>query len=171
MIELSTGQGLAVAAAIPVLVIGWAMLFSVEAARRGPDWALGHLRRASSIALIALVLGLAEAVIMRPIWVGLATVYPVAVAWFLVSGRRRQLAIIEREMGFGDIDEEMRKRILSKLRTGLIVVASFAFAIGTVLAGIGVPQGWIVVGLAPIALIAILRSRSVALGAAPPQSL
>jgi hypothetical protein len=171
VIELTTGQGLAVAAAVPVIVIGWAVLFSVEAARRGPDWALRHLQRASVVTLLGLVLALAAAVIIRPLWIGLGAVYPLAVGWLLVSGRRRQLEIIQREMGFGVIEDEIRKRILSKLRTGLVVVGVLALGIGALLAGVGVDQGWIVAGLSPISLVAILRSNPPGLGASSPPSL
>ena len=93
-------------------------------------------------------------------WIGLGVAYPLAVALFMVVIRRRQLAAVGRDMGFGDIRPDLREQVLSRLRRGLIVVGVLALVVGSVLASIGVVQGWVLVALAPVAALALLRSRS-----------
>src|SRR5688500_9982781 len=98
MNQLATGTGLLVAAAVPVAVIGWAILFSVEAARRGPAWSFRHLGIVSNVLKPSLALGIVAVLVVRPIWVGLGIAYPLAVGLLMVASRRRQLAAIKREI-------------------------------------------------------------------------
>ena len=159
MNSLSTETGLLTAAVAPVAVIGWSIIFSVEAARRGPAWSLRHLEVMGRILRPALALGIVAILVVRPVWVGLSVVYPIAVALVMVAGRRRQLAAIEREMGFGDVPPTTRDRMLDRLRPGLILVGAASLLLGIFLAAIGVLQGWVLAALAPIAGIALLRSK------------
>ena len=172
MNPVSTETGLLIAAAVPVAVIGWAILFSVEAARRGSAWSLGHLGIVSGVLKPVLALAIVAILVVRPMWIGLGVAYPLAVALFMVVIRRRQLAAVGRDMGFGDIRPDLREQVLlSRLRRGLIVVGVLALVVGSVLASIGVVQGWVLVALAPVAALALLRSRSAQVGSAQPPSL
>jgi hypothetical protein len=123
--------------------------------------------------LFAVGLGLAlmATLVIRPVWIGLSAAYPLGVAWLLIAGRRRQLSLVDRSIGFGEVDAGLRKRLLGRLRQGLWVVGALALTIGATLAAIGVVHGWIVAALVPIALLAIVRSKRRGLGAATPPSL
>ena len=171
MNPLSAGTGLLIAAAVPVAVVGWAILFSVEAARRGPAWSFGHLGIVGNVLKPALALGIVAILVVRPIWVGLGVAYPIAVGLFMVVIRRRQLAAVSRDVGFGDIRADLREQVLSRLRRGLIVVGALALVFGSLLASIGVVQGWVVGALAPIAVLALVRSKTGQVGSAQPPSL
>ena len=171
MNPLPTESGLLIASAVPVAVIGWAILFSVEAARRGPAWSFGHLGIVSSVLKPALALGIVAILVVRPVWVGFGIAYPLTVGLFMVVVRRRQLAAVRRDMGFGDIRPDLREQVLSRLRRGLIVVGALALVVGSLLASIGVVQGLVVGALAPVAGLALLRSRSDQVGSAQPPSL
>ena len=160
MNPLSTETGLLVSTAVPVAVIGWAVLFSVEAARRGSAWSFRHLGIVSNVLAPALALGIVAVLVIRPMWVGLGAAYPLAVSLMMVAGRRRQLAAVDREMGFGEVRPDLRERLLSRLRVGLMIVGAFSLLVGATLAGLGVPQGWVVGALAPISALALFRSRA-----------
>ena len=168
MSPLSSETGLLVAAVIGVAGIGWAILFSVEAARRGSAWSFRHLGIASNVLKPALALGIVAILVVRPVWVGLGAVYPLGLALLMVAGRRRQLAAIEREMGFGEIRPHTRELLLSRLRKGLVVVGAISLIVGALLAGIGMVQGWVIGALAPIAAVALLRSKPGQVGSTPP---
>ncbi|HUP17472.1 MAG TPA: hypothetical protein VM848_15660 [Acidimicrobiia bacterium] len=168
---LSAETGLLIAAAVPVAVVGWAILFSVEAARRGPAWSFGHLGIVENVLKPALALGIVAILVVRPIWVGLGVAYPLAVGLFMVVIRRRQLAAVGRDMGFGDTRTDLREQVLSRLRRGLIVVGALALVFGSLLASIGVVQGWVVGALAPIAVLALVRSKTGQVGSSQPPSL
>lgn len=171
MNPLSTATGLLIASAVPVVVVGWAILFSVEAARRGPAWSFGHLGVVANVLKPALALGIVAILVVRPIWVGLGVAYPLAVGLFMVVIRRRQLAAVSRDMGFGDIRADLREQVLSRLRRGLIVVGALALVVGSLLASVGVVQGWVVGVLAPIAAFALVRSKTGQVGSVQPPSL
>jgi len=156
---LATETGLLVAAVIPVVVVGWSIVFSVEAARRGAAWSHRHLSVMATVFKLAFSLAIVVVLVVRPIWVGLGVAYPLGVALMLVLTRQRQLAAVERDMGFGEIRPEVRQRLLDRLRRGLVVVAALSFVIGGSLATVGVVQGWVVAALAPIALVALARTR------------
>jgi hypothetical protein len=168
---LSIETGLLIASAVPVVVVGWAILFSVEAARRGPAWSFGHLGVVANVLEPALALGIVAILVVRPVWVGLGVAYPLAVGLFMVVIRRRQLAAVSRDMGFGDIRADLREQVLSRLRRGLIIVGGLALVVGSLLASIGVVQGWVVGALAPIAALALVRSKVGQVGSAQPPSL
>lgn len=171
MNPLSTETGLLISSAVPVAVVGWAILFSVEAARRGPAWSFGHLGIVANVLKPALAIGIVAFLVVRPMWVGLGVAYPLAVALFMVVIRRRQLAAVNQDMGFGDIRAEWREQVLSRLRRGLIVVGSLALVVGVLLATVGVVQGWVVGALAPIAGLALVRSKTGQVGSVRPPSL
>lgn len=171
MKPLSTETGLLIASAVPVVVVGWAILFSVEAARRGPAWSSGHLGIVANVLKPALALGIVAILVVRPMWVGLGVAYPLAVGLFMVVIRGRQLSAVSRDMGFGDIRADLRDQVLSRLRRGLIVVGALALVVGSLLASIGVVQGWVVGALAPIAALALIRSKTGHVGSTQPPSL
>ena len=171
MNPISTETGLLIAAAVPVAVIAWAILFSVEAARRGPAWSFDHLGIVSNVLKPALALGIVATLVVRPIWIGLGVAYPLAVGLFMVATRRRQLAVVGRDMGFGDVRPDLREQVLSRLRRGLIVVGAMALVVGSLLAAAGLVQGWVLGALAPISALALVRSRSGQVGSAQPPSL
>lgn len=171
MSPLSTETGLLIAATVPVAVTGWAILFSVEAARRGPAWSLGHLGIVSNILKPALALGIVAVLVVRPMWVGLGVAYPLAVGLFMVVIRRRQLAAVGRDIGFGDVRADLREQVLNRLRRGLVVVGALALVVGSLLASIGVVQGWVLGALAPIAALALIRSKTGQVGSVQPPSL
>ncbi len=89
----------------------------------------------------------------------------------MVAIRRRQLAAVDEDMGFGDIRAEWREQVLSRLRRGLIVVGGLALVVGVLLASIGVVQGWVLGALAPIAGLALVRSKTGQVGSVRPPSL
>lgn len=171
MNSLSTETGLLISSAVPVAVVGWAILFSVEAARRGPAWAFGHLGIVANVLKPALAIGVVGFLVVRPIWVGLGVAYPLAVGWFMVAMRRRQLAAVSKDMGFGDIRTEWREQVLTRLRRGLLIVGALALVVGVLLASNGVVQGWLLGALAPIAGLALIRSKTGQVGSIRPPSL
>jgi hypothetical protein len=141
------------------------MLFSVEAARKGPTWAKTHLGRVAVVMGVLAVLALLSSVLVRPVWLGLGAAYPVAIGAFLAWGRWRQLAFVEREIGFGEIDPLLREGVLARLRRGLAVLGLIALVAGIGLVAIGLPHGWIVTSLAPVAVLALARAHVVELEA------
>jgi hypothetical protein len=151
---------LAIAIIVPVAVVGWAILFSVEAGRRGPAWAAAHLRVVAIVMGVLLLVSLAGVAAIRPAWLGLAAAYPLGLGALLARGRWRQLHLIEREIGFGDIDPRIRQRVLERLRKGLALTGVLALVAGLALLAVGIPHGLIVIVLVPIAIVAVLRSRS-----------
>ena len=160
-----------IASAVPVVVVGWAILFSVEAARRGPAWSFGHLGIVANILKPTLATGIIAIVVVRPLWVGLAIAYPLAVCLFMVVIRRRQLAAVSRDMGFGEVRADLREQVLSRLRRGLVVVGALTLVVGVLLASIGVAPGLVVAALAPIAALALVRSKTGQVGSVRPPSL
>ena len=166
MNQVSTETGLLIAAVVPVVVVGWAILFSVEAARRGPEWSFRHLGIVANVLKPAIALAVVAVIVLQPIWVGLGVVYPLMVALLMVATRRRQLAAVAREMGFGEIRPDLRALILARLRRGLIVVGALTLVVGWLLASIGVVQGWVVGALAPVSALALVRSKSGEVGTA-----
>ena len=152
--------------AVPVAVVGWAVLFSVDAAKNGPAWAKGQLRRVSIVMAILLGFALVATAFVRPSWLGLGAAYPLAIGSFLAWGRWRQLTVVEREIGFGEIDERLRRQVLARLQRGLAVTGLIGLVAGLGLVATGIPHGWIVAVLAPIAGIAMAKSRS-GLGSTP----
>lgn len=154
--------------AVPVAVVGWAVLFSVDAARNGPAWAKGHLRRVSLVMAILLVAALLATAVVRPVWLGLSAAYPLAIGAFLAWGRWRQLFLVEKEIGFGEIDPRLRQQVLARLQRGLAITGSMALVAGLWLVATGIPHGWIVAGLAPVAGLAMARSRAALGGQVPP---
>ena len=171
MNPLSNEVGLLISSAVPVVVVGWAILFSVEAVRRGPAWSLSHLGVVANFLKPARAIGIVAIMVVRPVWVGLGIAYPLAVGLFMVVIRRRQLAAVGKDVGFGDIRAEWREQVLSRLRRGLIVVGALALVVGILLASVGVVQGWVVGALAPIAGLALVRSNSGQVGSVRPPSL
>jgi hypothetical protein len=141
------------------------VLFSVEAARKGPTWAKTHLGRVAVVMGLVLVVALFLSVLLRPVWLGLGAAYPVAIGAFLAWGRWRQLVYIEREIGFGEIDPLMRERVLARLRRGLAVLGLIALVAGIGLVATGLPHGWILTALVPVAAFALARARMVELEA------
>lgn len=145
--------------AVPIAVVGWAVLFSVDAARNGPAWAKGHLRRVSVVMAILLVMAILAAAVVRPPWLGLSTAYPLAIGVFLAWSRWRQLVLVEREIGFDEIDPRLRQQVLARLQRGLAITGVIALVAGLGLVATGIPLGWIVAALAPITGLAMARSR------------
>lgn len=154
---------------VPVGVVGWAVLFSVEAARKGPAWAKSHLRRVAAAMGVTLLLAMVATLLVRPFWLGLGAAYPVAIGAFLAWGRWRQLAMVEREIGFAEIDPRLQARVMTRLRKGLALLALLALVAGVGLLANGVPHGWIIIALVPVAGLALVRTRLHDLEASPGQ--
>jgi hypothetical protein len=108
---------------------------------------------------------------VRPVWAGFAVLYPLATGAMLAWGRKRQLAILSREIGFEEIDPLFRARLLARLTRGLSVLGVIATGIGLGLVWAGAPQGWILVGLAAIIGWGMVRARADQVGSALPPSL
>jgi hypothetical protein len=148
--ELDTALWVAVAA--PVVVIGWSMAFAAKAALSGPAWALSHLRLATPALIAFTIGGVVTAMLFRPAWVGLAVLYPFAVGTWMAAARQRQLAFVERDGGFGEIDPNVRYRVGRGLSRSLRIAGAVAWFAGLGLVAWGLAQGWLIVALGPIAI-------------------
>jgi hypothetical protein len=154
--EVGGDTALWVAVAAPVAVMGWSMWFAAKSAVAGPGWALQHLRVATPVLTGAMVLGLLAAFLVRPLWMGLAVLYPLAIGAWLARSRRLQLAMVDRDGGFGEIDPAMRTRLALSLARGLRVAGVLVWFGGLALAAFGVAQGWLVAVLGPVAVLTAL---------------
>ena len=151
--EVGGDTALWVAVGAPVAVMGWSMWFAARSAVSGPGWALQHLRVATPVLTGAMVLGLLAALIARPVWMGLAVVYPLAIGAWLARSRRLQLAMVDRDGGFGEIDPAIRTRLALALARGLRVAGVLVWFGGLALAAFEVAQGWLVAVLGPVAVL------------------
>jgi hypothetical protein len=154
--EVGGSTALWVAVAAPVAVMGWSMWFAARSAVIGPAWALRHLRIATPVMTASLVLGLLAAFLVRPVWMGLAVLYPLAIGAWLARSRRLQLAMVDRDGGFGEIDPAMRSRLALALARGLRIAGVFVWFGGLALVAFGVAQGWLVAALGPVAVLTAL---------------
>ena len=158
--DLGPDAALWVAVAAPVLVIGWSMAFAAKSAISGPAWALGHLRIATPSLLAGVVAGVAATTLVTPVWMGLSVLYPFAVGTWMAAARRRQLAFVERDGGFGEIDPHVRYRVSRGLGRGLHIAGALAWFTGLLVVLLGVAQGWLIALLGPVAvLIALVVGR------------
>jgi hypothetical protein len=151
--EIGGDTALWVAVAAPVSVMAWSMWFAAKSAVTGPGWALQHLRIASPVLAGAVVLGLLAALLVRPVWMGLAMLYPFAIGAWLARSRRLQLAMVDRDGGFGEIDPTIRTRLALSLARGLRIAGFMVWFGGLALAAFGVAQGWLVAVLGPVAVL------------------
>jgi hypothetical protein len=101
-------------------------------------------------------LGVLAAFLVRPVWMGLAVLYPLAIGAWLARSRRLQLAMVDRDGGFGEIDPAMRTRVALGLARGLRVAGILVWFGGLALAAFGVAQGWLVAVLGPVAVLTAL---------------
>jgi hypothetical protein len=154
--EVGGDAALWVAVAAPVAVMGWSMWFAAKSAVTGPAWALRHLRVATAVLTAAVLLGVVAAVLIRPVWMGLAVLYPLAIGAWLARSRRLQLAMVDRDGGFGEIDPTMRTRVALGLARGLRIAGVLVWFGGLALAAFGVAQGWLVAVLGPVAVLTAL---------------
>ncbi len=153
MIQVGLDPALWVAVAAPVLVIGWSMIFAANSALNGPGWALRHLRLAVPALGAGVIAGTAAALLVSPSWLGVAIIYPFAVGAWLAVTRRRQLAFIERDSGFGEVDPQLRLRLLHGLGRSLRIAGAVAWFSGLGIVALGVAQGWSVTVLGPTAVL------------------
>jgi hypothetical protein len=152
VITVGDPAALWVAVAVPVAVVGWAMWFSARAAISGPTWALSHLERMTPLLVIGMVAAFGVAALVRPVWLGVGAAYPLALGAYLAGSRRRQLRMVSGDGGFGEINRALQSRVLTALGRGLGIAGIIAGVMGTVVVTAGLPQGWLVAGLAPVAL-------------------
>jgi len=133
--------------------VAWGALLSVRSARRGPAWALAHVRRAGPLFAGLAVAGLTVTLVLRPRWVGASLTYTAVVVWVLAVALRRSLARVEREVGFGQVPAERRGWLLERARWvffagGAVLAVTAVLADGTArwggigLAGLLVLTGW-----------------------------
>jgi hypothetical protein len=153
LIEIGPNPALWIAVAVPVAVVGWSMLFAARAALDGPAWALRHLRVAAPLLAAGAVGGVAMTVVVRPFWSGLAVFYPFAVGWWMAASRRRQLALVEGDGGFGEIDPRLKFRLARGLGRSLRIAGAVAWFTGLGAAFLGVAQGWLIALLGPVAVV------------------
>lgn len=148
---LSPATGLWIVAIAALLVTGWGAYLSVNAATKGPGWALGHLQRALPVAVGSLLLAGVAALIVRPFWVGLALLYVLGVTAWLIDRQRRVLRAIESEHGFGEVSPERRAEILHRVRVwclgGAAILVVIALAVSSTVGPLGLGL------LAPAALL------------------
>jgi len=154
--EVGGDTALWVAVAAPVVVMGWSMWFAARSAVIGPGWALQHLRLATPALTFAVVLGLVTALLIRPVWMGLAVLYPLAIGAWLARSRRLQLAMVDRDGGFAEIDPAIRARLALGLARGLRLAGILVWFGGLALVAFGVAQGWLVALLGPVAVLTAL---------------
>lgn len=157
MIHLGLGPALWVAVAVPVLVIAWSMLFAARSAVAGPAWALRHLRVAAPSLAAGVVVGVAAALVATPFWLGIAIMYPFAVGAWLATSRRRQLSIVEADGGFGEVDARVRYRLAQGLGRALRIAAAVTWFTGLGVVAVGIPQGWLITLLGPLAVLTAWR--------------
>ncbi|HEY7704550.1 MAG TPA: hypothetical protein VID03_06935 [Acidimicrobiia bacterium] len=148
---VSALPGLWIVGVATLLVTGWGAYLSVNAAAKGPAWALSHLGRARPVAIGGLTLSVLVALLVRPFWIGLALLYVIGVATWLISRQRRLLQTIEREHGFGEVSAERRAEILHRVRVwclgGTLVLVVISLAVSSTIGPIGLGL------LAPAALL------------------
>jgi hypothetical protein len=150
-LEVDPVVGLWIVGVATLVVTGWGAYLSVNAAAKGPAWALGHLSRALPVGIVGLVLSGLAALLVRPFWVGLALLYVTGVATWLISRQRRLLQTIEAEHGFGEVSPERRSEILHRVRVwclgGAFVLVVISLAVSSTIGPIGLGL------LAPAALL------------------
>ncbi|MDP3984599.1 MAG: hypothetical protein Q8Q52_06330 [Acidimicrobiia bacterium] len=151
--EVGLNAALWVAVAAPVAVVCWSMWFAARAALSGPAWALAHLRLALTSLASGLIIALLAALVVRPSWMSLGVAYPFAVGTWMASTRRRQLAVVEKDGGFGEIDPQVRFRLSRGLGRSLRIAGAVAWFTGLAVVALGVAQGWLIVALGPIAIL------------------
>jgi hypothetical protein len=146
-----------VAVAVPVLVIAWSMMFAARSAVSGPGWALRHLGVVTPVLALGLALGLVAAFLVRPVWLGLSVMYPLAVGAWLADARRRQLRFVSSDGGFDEVDPRLRARLAQGLGRALRIAAAVAWFSGLAVVAVGIPQGWLVTLLGPVAVLIAWR--------------
>jgi hypothetical protein len=150
-LEVDPVAGMWIVGVATLLVTGWGAFLSVNAAAKGPAWALNHLSRALPVAFGGLALSAIAALLIRPFWIGLALVYVTGVATWLISRQRRLLQAVEQEHGFGEVSPERRTEILHRVRVwclgGAFVLVVISLAVSSTIgpSGLGL--------LAPAALL------------------
>lgn len=125
--------------------IAWGALLSVRSARRGPSWALAHVRRAVPVLAALAMAGLASTLVLRPRWVGASLTYAAVVVWVLAVALRRTLARVEREIGFGQVPVDRRGWLLARARWVYFIAGGIVAIMATVAGG---TARWVGIGLA-----------------------
>lgn len=133
------------------------MVFAARSAVLGPAWALRHLRIVTPLLMVGLAVGLVGAIIVSPFWLGLAVMYPFAVGAWLADVRRRQLRFVAADGGFDEVDPGLRIRLAKGLGRALRVAAALTWFSGLGVVALGVPQGWLVTLLGPVAVLTAWR--------------
>lgn len=151
MIEVDQPAAIALVGVAATAAVGWGAVLSVRSATRGPAWALAHLTAAGPWMVLALIVGAAVTVGVRPPWAGLGVTYVVGVVWWLTTMLRRSLIRLEAAGGFGDVPLARRVAILRRARRllGLGGAALVVVAVAT-----GDPTG--VTGIFALVLAAVL---------------
>jgi Ca2+/Na+ antiporter len=151
VLQLQPLTGLWAVGIATLLVMSWGAFVSVNAATKGPVWALAHLKRARPVALAALGLSVLVILLVRPFWIGVALLYVMGVTAWLFDRQRRMLQAIEAEHGFGDVAPERRAEILHRVRVwclgGAAILVVIALAVSSTVGPLGLGL------LAPAALL------------------
>lgn len=144
MIDIGSEAALVIVGLAVTVVAAWGSSISIRSASRGPRWALGHLATVRPFVFGGVMIGLALALLIRPLWVGLAVLYVALTVLMLAAMLRRALARLDEAGGLEDLPLDRRRHIVRRARN-LILAAGVvlgAIGVGGVFGGARV-VGWI----------------------------
>lgn len=123
MIELGTSPATGVVGLVALAVVGWGAWLSLGSSRRGPAWAAATLSTWRWMPWAVAVLGVVLAVVVSPVWAGLAVLYIGGVTGWLMRTLRRSLERVRAAYGEFDPVPAGGGVIPSRLSTYLLVGA------------------------------------------------
>lgn len=132
-----------------LIAVGWGANLSVRSAAAGPRWAMKHLDGLRRLWLALLIGGAAITLLVRPFWVGAASVYIVAIMWFLSAMLLRNLHRVDTLDGFVEIDPERRGAILRRSRRFLLAGGLVLGLLGGLSFSAG-PVAWVTLALGAV---------------------
>ena len=87
--------------------------------------------------------------LLKPIWIGLASLYVVMTMWFLGASLLRNLRRLEAADGFADIPADRRLEILKRARRFLTIGGVMLGILGAVAWSTG-PIAWVILALGAV---------------------
>jgi len=102
LIEVGSGPASGLVGLVAVLVVAWGAWLSAGSSRRGPAWAETFLTSWRWMPWSLAALAVALAVLVSPIWAGVAVLYIAGVTGWLMGAVRRNLCRVK--AAYGEFD-------------------------------------------------------------------
>lgn len=116
MIEIPAETGVILVGAVSALVVAWGVFFSTRAAIQGPVWARRNLESSQPRLMIAVILALIAAALVRPMVFGVALIYLTLMLWYLARMLGRNFNRLAELGGMAELDLDSRAAIIRKAR-------------------------------------------------------